>query len=457
MRISFHGAAKEVTGSCHLLRSGKTNILVDCGMFQGGPGKKSQNKDSFGFEPKDIDFLVLTHAHLDHTGRIPLLQRQGFRGEIISTPATKELAEIVMLDSAHLQEEDAKRRNRSSPGEPLYTKEDVYDSMDFFLRETNYGETIDLTKDIRMTTYDAGHILGSAFFFIEINEGAKTKKVIFSGDLGNKGKPIVSDPAIPPSSDLVVMESTYGDRCHKPFDDSVVELFGAINDTFDRGGNLFIPSFAIERAQEIILILKDGIEQGILPKDTKIILDSPMAISATEVFRRHPECFDDEVKKLFGKKMDPFNMPNLSFSHSRDDSKAINDIKSGTVVIAGSGMCNGGRILHHLKNNIGRKECGFAFINFAPKGTLARNIIEGKTPAKIFGVYVPVNAQIYTIGGFSAHAGQSELLDWHKATDSPDITFLTHGDPKALAVLSEKITESGSETKVPGLHNLYNF
>lgn len=458
MKISFHGACKEVTGSCHLVKSGKTQILIDCGMFQGGQNKKSLNKEPFGFNPKDIDYLVLTHAHLDHVGRIPLLHKQGFRGEIISTPATRELARIVMLDSAHLQEEDAKRKSRNGDlQEPLYTTDDVNASLSHFSRDVRYGETIQLAKNVRMTTFDAGHILGSAFDLFEIEEGSHTKKILFSGDLGNSGKPIVKDPDTPPKADVVVMESTYGDRLHKPFDDSVVELYEAIDDTFDRSGNFYISTFAIERAQELIFILRLGIEQGFIPKDTKIILDSPMAISATEVFKRHPECFDEEARRFLERNPDPFNLPNLTYSRTKDDSKAINDIASGAVVLAGSGMCNGGRILHHLKNNLGRKECGFAIINFAPRGTLARNIIDGKSPVKIFGVEVPVNAKIYTIGGFSAHAGQDELLSWQRATNNPDITFLTHGDPRALAALSKKIGEGGCETETPELHDSYNF
>ncbi len=461
MKISFHGAAKEVTGSCHLVRSGKTNILVDCGLFQGGNGSKQANKREFGFQPADIDFLILTHAHLDHCGRIPLLQKQGFQGEIIGTGATRELSEVVMLDSAHLQEEDAKRQQKygGTTHQPLYTKDDVHNTMGHFLRDVEYGKTVDLTNRARATFYDAGHILGSAFVSLEIDEGGTTKNIIFSGDLGNNGKPIVRDPVNPPNvnSPIVVSESTYGDRLHKPFEASVTEFYKAIKDTFDRNGNVFIPTFAIERAQELLFILSEGIAHGKLPRRMKIFLDSPMAISATEIFKRHPECYDTDIQRVLKSGKDPFEMPNLTYSRTVADSKAINDIKSGAVILAGSGMCNGGRILHHLKNNLPNENCSFIFVNYAPNDSLPRRIIEGTRPIRMFGEEVPVRAQLYTIGGFSAHADQKELLHWHEQIDSPDVTFLTHGDPKAMAALAKRLSANGNHPVIPELHQEFSF
>ncbi len=450
IKISFHGAAEGVTGSCHLLQVGTKKILIDCGLYQGGRELEEENLKPFGFDPASIDYLFLTHAHLDHCGRIPLLAKQGFEGEIITTLATQELARIVMLDSAHLNEESVRRKNRKlqrqrtfkKPIEPLYTTEDALYTLDFFGRRASYDKPIEVAKGIRATFIDAGHILGSACVFLELEEQGEKRLILFSGDLGNYNRAILRDPAEPPHADVVVMETTYGDRSHKELEPSIEELFEAIENTTRRGGNVIIPTFALERAQEILYYLHEGWKEKRLPRGVEVFLDSPMAISATTVFTRHPECYDDETKKLFADGHDPFDFPALHFTHETADSMALNNIHSGAVILAGSGMCTGGRVRHHLKKNLWRKECCVIFVGFAARGTLARKIVDGAKAVSIFGDEIAVNAKIYTIGGFSAHAGQRELLAWHRAIKKPQITYLVHGEIEAMETFSELLKDT---------------
>ena len=440
MKISFHGAAEGVTGSCHLIQVAGKKLLIDCGLFQGSREVEEDNAKPFGFDPAAIDYLLLTHAHLDHCGRIPLVVKQGFEGEIITTMATQELARIVMLDSAYLNEEDVRRKNRKLKRkknvkaliEPLYTTEDALHALDYFGRRASYNKPIEVAKGIRATYIDAGHILGSACIFLELEEEGRKRTVLFSGDLGTSGRAILRDPDTPPHADVVVMETTYGDRDHKELEPSIDELFEAINHTVSRGGNIIIPTFALERAQELLYYLHEGWKDKLLPRGLQVFLDSPMAISATNVFARHPECYDSETKKLFASGHDPFDFPALHFLHEASESIALNNIHSGALILAGSGMCSGGRVRHHLKKNLWRKECSVIFVGFAARGTLARRIVDGAKTVSIFGEEIAVNAQIYTIGGFSAHAGQGELLAWHKAINKPQITYLVHGEVDAM-------------------------
>jgi metallo-beta-lactamase family protein len=298
MKISFHGADRGVTGSCHLFECAGKKILIDCGLYQGGHESDEENREPFGFVPAAIDFLILTHAHLDHCGRIPLLYQRGFRGEIITTAASRELAKLVLLDSAHLQEEDAKyqthkaaRRGKSGDSfQALYSVVDALNSFDLFGRVAKYGQVVQLSEAIAITFFDAGHILGSASILFDVAESGSKRRVLFSGDIGNTGHPILRDPEVPGGCDVVVMETTYGDRLHKPLDPSVQELYKVINDTFRRGGNVIIPTFALERAQELLYFLREGAEKKIIPESTQVFLDSPMAISATEIFERHTDC-----------------------------------------------------------------------------------------------------------------------------------------------------------------------
>jgi metallo-beta-lactamase family protein len=462
MKISFHGAAQDVTGSCHLVECAGTRILIDCGLYQGSRELEEDNADPFGFDPKKIDYLLLTHAHLDHCGRIPLLVKRGFRGRIITTAASRELARLVMLDSAGLQEEEARYRNRrarrhgknSERIEPLYTTLDALNSLDFFDQVASYNQPLQLASGIEATFIDAGHILGSASIVLHLRENGRQRKVIFSGDLGLDDRPILRDPATPPSVDVVIMETTYGDRQHKQLQPSIEEFYEAIIGTLDRG-NIIIPTFALERAQELLFYLHAGKEQGLLPDSLQVFLDSPMAISATQIFERHPECYDQETSALFGSGQDPFSFKGVHFTRETAESMAINRITSGAVILAGSGMCTGGRVRHHLKHNIGRKNCSVVFVGFAARGTLARQIVDGAKIVKIFGEEYPVGARIFTIGGFSAHAGQTELLKWHRQTGSPEVTFLVHGEEEGMEEFARLLKDT--QVKMPTLHQSFEL
>ncbi len=432
MRLSFHGADRSVTGSCHLIECSGKKILIDCGLYQGGREADESNAKPFGFDPKDIHCVLLTHAHLDHCGRLPLLSKRGFKGEIITTSASRELAKLVMIDSAHIQEEEARKQmhghHRRHTDTPLYSLLDAFNTLDLFGRTASYNQAIEVAPGIRATFMDAGHILGSASIFLEMEEAGRKRSVFFSGDLGNSGRPLLRDPVTPASADVVVMETTYGDRLHKPFKPSVEEFYEAVTDTFKRGGNVVIPTFALERAQEILYFLKEGMELGKLSRSIQVFLDSPMAISATEIFKRHPECYGEETAMLFREGRDPFHLPGLHFTRESTESMAINQIGGGAIIMAGSGMCTGGRIKHHLKHNLARHDSSVVFVGFAATGTLARQLIDGEKSVRIFGEEIDVRAKIHTINGFSAHADQAELLAWHGKIQGVSETFLVHGE-----------------------------
>jgi metallo-beta-lactamase family protein len=440
MKISFHGAAQNVTGSCHLVECNGTRILIDCGLYQGSRELEEDNADDFGFDPKEIDLLLLTHAHLDHCGRIPLLANRGFRGRIVTTAASRELSRLVMLDSAGLQEEEAryltrraqKRGKTTPPIEPLYTTLDALNALDFMDGTASYNQPLRLAPNIEATFIDAGHILGSACIVLDLTENGNKRRLLFSGDLGMEDRPILRDPDTPPAVDAVIMETTYGDRQHKQLQPSIEEFYAAINQAIRRGGNVVIPSFALERAQEILFYLHDGKERGILPEALQVFLDSPMAISATRIFKRHPECYDEETAELFRTGNDPFDFRGVHFTRETADSMDINRISGGAVILAGSGMCTGGRVRHHLKHNLGRPNSSIVFVGFAARGTLARDIVDGAETVRIFGEEFRVRAQVHTIGGFSAHAGQRELLAWHGKTGNPEVTFLVHGEKESM-------------------------
>lgn len=453
MQISFHGAAGTVTGSCHLVTVGNLKILVDCGMFQGGHELKEDNKEDFGFDPASIDVLLLTHAHLDHCGRIPLLVNRGFRGDIVCTAATRDLARLVMLDSAHLHEEEARRRQRhASKGQrhhPLYDTLDVMNTFDQFNRTVEYRVPVDLGRGASAIFYDAGHILGSASILLSVTEDGRNRRILFSGDIGAPGRPLVNDPDPPGDADIIVMETTYGDRDHRALDASVEELLDAIADTHARGGNVVIPTFALERTQELLYFINDGIGRGALPDDLNVYLDSPMAISATKIFRRHPGAMKPEIAQKMRSGHDPFQLPKLHFTREAAESMQLNRVRSGAVFLAGSGMCTGGRVRHHLRHNLGHADCSVIFVGFAAKGTLARIIIDGAKSVKLFGDHIPVRARIYTINGFSAHAGKSELRAWHKMNREPDITFLIHGEDDSRKAFASGLQSNRIELPSP--------
>ena len=461
MKLEFHGADRNVTGSCHLIRCRNRCILIDCGMYQGGREMTEENRRDFGFDPREVDILLLTHAHLDHCGRIPLLVKQGFTGKIVTTAATRELARLVMLDSARIQEEEADFKNRKlrkqgKPEQetPLYTTLDALTCLDLFYDITAFNHSYDLGPDMKATFYDAGHILGAASILLELGEDGCGKRILFSGDLGYSDRAILRDPATPPKADIVVMETTYGDRIHKQLNPSIHELYKAIEITLKQGGNVLIPSFALERTQEILYYLREGIEQGLVKENLQVFLDSPMAISATEIFQRHPECFDAETWEIFKTGKDPFELPELHYTRETAQSVALKQIK-GAVIIAGSGMATGGRIRHHLKHNLQRREASVVFVGFAAHGTLARQIIDGKNPVRIYGRTIDVRARIFTIGGFSAHGDQQDLLHWHSRTGSPEITFLVHGEEEVMTTFSGLL--ENTRVEMPKLHQVYEL
>jgi metallo-beta-lactamase family protein len=451
MKLSFHGADRDVTGSCHMVECAGRRILIDCGMYQGGRELAEENGEPFGFDPATIDVVLLTHAHLDHCGRLPLLVKRGFHGEVVTTAATRELARLVVLDAAHLQEEEARHRAGHAQGqdagknEILYSQLDALNSMDCFGRVAVYGQPLDLVPGVRVTFLDAGHILGSASLLLEIQEQGVSRRVFFSGDVGNAGRPLLRDP-VSAATDVVVMETTYGDRQHKPLTASVEELYQAVTETSRRGGNVIIPTFALERAQELLYFLREGVDQGRVPASIKVFLDSPMAISATEIFAHHPECYNAQLKSFFDSGRDPFSLPGLRFTRERADSMAINSVTGGAVIMAGSGMCTGGRVRHHLRHNLGRAEASVVFVGYAAKGTLARQIIDGARNVRLFGDEIPVRARIHTIGGFSAHADQAELLAWYGKTHA-SLAILVHGEEQAMRGFAAQI--AGAKVLMP--------
>jgi metallo-beta-lactamase family protein len=453
MRLSFHGADRDVTGSCHLVECSGKRILIDCGLHQGSRALEEENAEPFRFDPAALDCLLLTHAHLDHVGRVPLLVKRGFRGEIVTTAASRELARLVMLDSAHLMEQDAERdarhasrRGNHATNEPLYTVVDTLDAIEQFGRTASYGQPLELAGGIRATFFDAGHILGSASILLELEEAGQRRRVLFSGDLGNPGRPLLRDPADPPAADAVVMETTYGDRRHKPIGPSVEEFYDAVSDAHGRGGNVVVPTFALERAQELLYYLREGMAQGRVPSNLQVILDSPMAITATDIFRRHPEGLAPDIAQTLVAGHDPLAVPGLRLTRETADSKALNEVKHGAVIMAGSGMCTGGRVRHHLRHNLWREASSVVFVGFAGAGTLARIIIDGAKQVKLFGEEIAVRARIYTIGGFSAHADQAELLAWQQHTRAAR-TFLVHGEEDAMRAFGGRL--SGTKVEMP--------
>jgi metallo-beta-lactamase family protein len=463
MKLSFHGADQDVTGSCHLVETGGSRILIDCGLFQGSRALNEENAAPFGFDAAAIDHLLLTHAHLDHCGRIPLLAKRGFNGEIMTTSATRELAQLVMLDSAHLQEEDAQRRttrharhvdNKHPPG-PLYTTLDATRSLTLFGRTADYNKPLDICPGVRATWLDAGHILGSASILLEVQEGGAVKRIVFSGDLGHSGGPLLNPPVPPAAADFVVMETTYGDRLHEARSDSVEKLYTIILDTFTRGGNVIIPTFALERAQELLFYLNRGVATNRLPPSIQVYLDSPMAISATEIFARHPESLKPDAAALFHDGRDPFHCPGLHFTRETADSMAINRIRTGAIIMAGAGMGTGGRIQHHFKHNLWRPECSIVFVGYASKGTPARAIIDGAKSVHLFGEDIAVRAHIQSIGGFSAHADQQGLLAWRGAVKDVETTFLVHGEQPVMQTFAKLLP--GTRVEMPAPHQEYEL
>lgn len=439
MKIRFLGAAGQVTGSSYLLEAAGRRLLIDCGLFQERPYLE-RNWSPFPVPPDSIDTLLLTHAHLDHAGLIPKLVREGFSGRILTTAASAEILPLILRDSARIQEEDAaykkKRHTREGrkgpyPLIPLYTEKDVENALPL-LKPVPYQTPISLGKNISVRFYDAGHILGSAMLELQVTENGGPKRVIFSGDIGQWDKPLVRDPSVFEEADVVVMESTYGDRNHEDTADKETLLAGVINETVKAGGNIIIPVFAVERAQELMYHLSLLIRDKRIPR-LLTFLDSPLAVDITAVFERHPEFLDEETRRLLGSGREPLRFPGLKLIHTREDSKAINQIKGSCIIMAGSGMCTGGRVKHHLTHNISRPESTILFVGYQAEGTLGREILERRPVVRILGRLLAVRARVEQIHGFSGHADQRTLLRWlDNFRKRPSRLFLTHGDKNVI-------------------------
>ena len=458
MQLEFYGGAGEVTGSCHILTVNGRRLLLDCGMIQGGPSPDERNRAEFPFDAARVDAVILSHAHIDHCGRLPLLRKRGFRGPIFTNPACRDLMRILLADSANMQERDAERDNRKRQKngirgtvQPLYTLEDALDLLQQ-VRTVRYGQAVEVLPGVELTFRDAGHILGSASVWLTLREGELVRRVTFSGDVGQYDTPILRDPEPGPAADLVLMESTYGDRLHRDRA-ATLEEFGSILRTAKRdGGNVLIPAFAVGRTQEILYELATHYAEWELD-DWRVYLDSPMAIEATAVYWKHSELFDEEAQEWVARERALPALPNLTLCRTADESMAINRLTHGAIVIAGSGMCTGGRIVHHLKHNLARPECDVVFSGFQAQGTLGRAIVERREYVRIQGSPVKVAARVHTLGGFSAHGDQHDLMRWYGAIPGRPPVWLVHGEPAAAEALRDAFRREGTraEVAVPGV------
>ncbi|MBR0457857.1 MAG: MBL fold metallo-hydrolase [Victivallales bacterium] len=453
IKLSFLGAAQNVTGSRYLVEANGKRILVDCGLYQ-EHDLKDRNWEPSTIPPGEIDAALLTHAHLDHCGLFPRLVSQGFRGKIYGTRATTEMALVVMADCAKINEEDAdfKRRRHEKEGRqgphpdvPLYTVEDVEQVPPLF-QGVNFNEPISIGEGIEATFHEVGHILGAATIHLKITQGEESRTIVFSGDVGRCDMPILNDPDPIGDADYILCESTYGDRLHGPQADIPSELARVINDTYQAQGNLVIPSFAIERTQDIIFYLAQLLKAHRIPP-INVYVDSPMAVKVSDIFKRHPQLFDYDTTQL----MRSYRMPNLTMVRTTAQSKAINHVRGRAIIIAGAGMCTGGRIKHHLIRNLPRRQNTILFVGYQASGTLGRLILEGEKKVRILGEEVQVQANIERISGFSAHADKQELVSWLKTVSRPPRhLFITHGEPEAANAFSEYVTETlGWQNSVP--------
>ncbi len=445
MKVTCIGGAGTVTGSCFLIESEDVKILIDCGMFQGARQLEERNYLKFPFDPHTVSHLLLTHAHIDHSGLVPKLFKEGFAGSILCTTATADLCGILFKDSAHIQEMEAEWRNRKQKRAgrsrliyPLYTKDDVARVMDCF-QPLRYGQEIQLSSSLRACFHDAGHILGSAIVELWVKENDRDSKLVFSGDLGSTGQPIIRDPTPIAAADVVFIESTYGARLHKSKESTYEELQKVIHAAYRDGGNVIIPAFAVERTQEVLYILNELYNADKIPP-MNVYVDSPLAVRATEIFLKHPECFDKETLAHLRAGDHPLDFPGMNLSRTREESMRLNTIQKGAIFIAASGMAHAGRIKHHLRHNIWRPECHIVFVGYQAQGTTGRRIVDGAKTVTIFGEPVAVNAQIHTIGGFSAHADRDGLLNWLTHFEPvPKAVVIIHGEAKSSIAFGEEV------------------
>jgi metallo-beta-lactamase family protein len=443
MRITFNGAAGEVTGSCHLLEAAGQRVLLDCGMIQGSREAEARNHEPFGFEPSSLDAVLLSHAHIDHVGRLPLLVKRGFRGPIFAHPATIDLSEIMLLDSASLAEADAERRRRQgrsiAPDGALYSRADVAQTM-AQMRPLEYLSEAHVLPGVRVVLRDAGHILGSA----SVTVHADGTTLVFSGDIGPRDTPIISDPDPVPAADLVLLESTYGGRRHRARDETIQELGRVLDQAASDNGNVLIPAFAVGRSQELLYWFARHFDDWGMARFS-IHLDAPMARKVIAVYAQHQNLFDADAQAVFARPRSPFALPNLHFSVSADESRALNQA-TRSIIIAGSGMCNGGRIRHHLRHHLPKPETHVVFVGYQGAGTLGRRLVDGAERVHIMGHEIAVRAQRHTVGGLSAHADHDGLMDWYGAIAGQPPVWLVHGeDPARAALADDLIARFGAE------------
>ncbi len=452
MRIEFVGAAKTVTGSKHLVHTKNATVLLDCGMFQGQRRESIEKNRSLGLNPKEIDAVVLSHAHIDHSGALPLLVKRGYDGPIYATNATRDLCAAMLMDAAMIQQSDAKYINKlidrgksdMERVEPLYDEKDVLQVLTRMV-SMPYHRELPIANGVKLSFKDAGHVLGSAITILDVEEDGQKKRLTFTGDLGRRKMPILNDPELTEHTDILITESTYGDRLHKPIEQMDDELATIIKQVYERGGKVIIPSFALERAQEIVYALKGLREQGRLPK-MPVYVDSPLAVKITDVFKLHPECLDEEAMAMLQGSDSPFEFEELRYISSVEDSKAVSASDKPAIIISASGMCEAGRILHHLRSTVDDQKNAVLIVGYQAPHTLGRRLVERQREVKIFGVVVPLRAEVKVLNGFSAHADQRDLVDYcidTRKRGSVKKVVLVHGDPVPMRVLSDLLGDKG--------------
>ncbi|ABB23471.1 MBL fold metallo-hydrolase RNA specificity domain-containing protein [Pelodictyon luteolum] len=462
MEIEFYGATERVTGSCHILRVGRFTVLLDCGLIQGSDVEEALNRAPFAFDPERVEAMILSHGHIDHSGRIPLLVKRGFTGPVFTGDATADLARVLLLDSASLAERDALDRRKhprtaaDRHAEPLYTRDDAVRALNSF-KPVPYGRRFPVVPGLEACFRDAGHILGSAVVELWLTEGGVSRKLVFSGDLGQYGSPILNDPEAVTDADALIIESTYGDRLHRDYDQTLQELGEIFNSASRGSGNILIPAFSIGRSQELLYLFARHYEEWGM-QHWQVYLDSPMAIEASMIYLGYPELFDREALASRNDKRLLPTLKNLHFTPKVEQSQAINKERSGAIIIAGSGMCNGGRILHHLKHNISRPECHLLITGYQAEGTLGRQIVEGAAEVEIHGRHYPVAAAVHTVGGLSAHGDREDMLRWVSGFKSSPRVFVVHGDPAAKEAFRNSIEERLQLTaSIPRPGERYDF
>ena len=455
MKVEFIGGARTVTGSCYIIKNESFTIMIDCGMFQGPKPLRERNYLNLIYAPDQIDALLLTHAHIDHSGLVPKLVKEGFQGRIFATRATVDLCSVMLPDSAHIQEMDTEWINKKNkkegldPVEPLYTQPDAEAAVQQFV-PVKYDDVVEIVPSVMARFRDAGHILGSSFIELWIEEKGQTKKLVFSGDVGSRDQALIRDPETLDEADILFIESTYGDRLHKNRQDTYEEFKNIILESYNNKGNIIIPSFAVERTQEIIFVLNKLFKDNAIPK-IPVYIDTPLAISATEIFRRNSDCFDEETKKLLMSGDSPLDFPNLYFTKTTDESKRLNDEAKGAIIISASGMCTAGRIKFHLQNNLYKPESSVIFVGYQAESTLGRRLVDGEKKVRIYSEDIAVRAKIHTLGGFSAHADRDGLLNWMSTVKNDALkVFVVHGEEEVSVRFAKTIKENlGYNAHVP--------